>query len=85
MGAGRKPAPAAKVPVRVRGRTDQLRYHAGRGASIVAESDRKELFMKKEYSSPEFELVKFKFEDIILTGSLDDTPEATKSDGDDWG
>lgn len=42
--------------------------------------------MKKEYSSPEFELVKFKFEDIILTGSLDDdTPEATKSDGDDWG
>ena len=36
--------------------------------------------MKKEYSSPEFE-----FEDIILTGSLDDTPEATKSDGDDWG
>ena len=38
--------------------------------------------MKKEYSSPEFELVKFKFEDIILTGSLDDTPEATKSDGD---
>lgn len=27
--------------------------------------------MKKEYSSPEFELVKFKFEDIILTGSLD--------------
>jgi hypothetical protein len=46
---------------------------------------RKELFMKKEYSSPEFELVKFKFEDIILTGSLDDTPEATKSDGDDWG
>ena len=41
--------------------------------------------MKKEYSSPEFELVKFKFEDIILTGSLDGTPEATKSDGDDWG
>ena len=41
--------------------------------------------MKKEYSYPEFELVKFKFEDIILTGSLDDTPEATKSDGDDWG
>ena len=39
--------------------------------------------MKKEYSSPEFELVKFKFEDIILTGSLDDTPEATKSDGND--
>lgn len=31
--------------------------------------------MKKEYSSPEFELVEFKFEDIILTGSLDDTPE----------
>ena len=41
--------------------------------------------MKKKNSSPEFELVKFKFEDIILTGSLDDTPEATKNDGDDWG
>ncbi len=42
--------------------------------------------MKKEYSSPEFEVVKFKFGDIILTGSLDDgTPEIPKSDGDDWG
>ena len=41
--------------------------------------------MKKKYSSPEFELVKFKFEDIILTGSLDDTPENNESGGDDWG
>lgn len=42
--------------------------------------------MKKEYSSPEFELVKFKFEDIILTGSLDDdTPEIAATGGDDWG
>ena len=48
--------------------------------------------MKKEYSSPEFELVKFKFEDIILTdssgssGSLDgDTPEIVATDGNDWG
>ena len=41
--------------------------------------------MKKEYFSPEFELVKFKFEDIILTGSLiDDVPEVTKNDGDDF-
>lgn len=37
--------------------------------------------MKKEYFSPEFELVKFKFEDIILTGSLDDTPEDNKNYG----
>ena len=42
--------------------------------------------MKKEYFSPEFELVKFKFEDIILTGSLiDDVPGVTKNDGDDFG
>lgn len=42
--------------------------------------------MKKEYFSPEFELVKFKFEDIILMGSLiDDVPEVTKNDGDDFG
>lgn len=40
--------------------------------------------MKKEYFSPEFELVKFKFEDIILTASpVDDTPEINKGDGDD--
>lgn len=41
--------------------------------------------MKKEYFSPEFELVKFKFEDIILTGSLTDVPEVNKNDGDDVG
>ena len=42
--------------------------------------------MKKEYFSPEFELVKFKFEDIILTGSLiDDVTEVTKNDVDDFG
>lgn len=38
--------------------------------------------MKKEYFSPEFELVKFKFEDIILTDSV---PEVNKNDGDDFG
>ena len=26
--------------------------------------------MKKEYFSPEFELVKFQFEDVILVGTL---------------
>mgnify|MGYP004733150081 FL=1 len=42
--------------------------------------------MKKEYFSPEFELVKFKFEDIILTGSLtDNLPEEGSNTGDDVG
>lgn len=39
--------------------------------------------MKKEYFSPEFELVKFQFEDVILVGSLTDVPEVNKNDGDD--
>ena len=43
----------------------------------------KELFMKKEYFSPEFELVKFKFEDIILKESGD--PEFGGNDGNDFG
>lgn len=37
--------------------------------------------MKKEYFSPEFELVKFKFEDIILKESGE--PEFGVSGGDD--
>lgn len=42
--------------------------------------------MKKDYISPELEIVKFKFENVILTASLDDgEPEETKSNGDDWG
>lgn len=41
--------------------------------------------MKKEYFSPEFELVKFKFEDIILTGSLNDTPEDKNNYGNEIG
>ena len=39
--------------------------------------------MKKEYFSPEFELVKFKFEDIILKESGD--PEFAGNDGNDFG
>lgn len=38
--------------------------------------------MKKEYFSPEFELVKFKFEDIILKES---DPEFGGNDGNDFG
>lgn len=38
--------------------------------------------MKKEYFSPEFELVKFQFEDVILAGSLTDVPEVGDSNGD---
>jgi hypothetical protein len=38
--------------------------------------------MKKEYFSPEFELVKFQFEDVILVGSLTDVPEVGDSNGD---
>ena len=46
MGTGREPTPAAKVPVRIRGHTDQLRHHAGRGAGAVVKIDWKELSMK---------------------------------------
>ena len=48
MGAGREPTPAAKVPVRVRGDTDRIRHHAGRGAEAVDKTDRKELSMKEK-------------------------------------
>ena len=37
--------------------------------------------MKKEYFSPEFELVKFQFEDVILVGSLTDVLEVGDNDG----
>ena len=48
MGAGRKPAPAAKMPVGVRRHADQLRHRAGRGAGALVKINWEELSMKEK-------------------------------------
>ncbi len=44
--------------------------------------------MKKRYSEPELEIVKFSFEDLLAPveqSSIDSSPESGASDGDDSG